>query len=235
MADRLEFEIDVELETGLITGHAGVPGLIEAFRQTGTAAVIDREIKLKTRKRGLSASEMVESLLAIWAAGGERAEDLDQFRQDKALALLLGHELPAAQTARDFLAQFHAEDLPLLQGAIERARRVGAAAELAKANAELVLDMQCRRPVKTATLDVDATVIACDKRAAKRAYDGNRGYQPVLALWAEQDVILADEFRDGKCRPARATGGWSRRRSPHCLAASTRSICAATVRCTSTS
>jgi hypothetical protein len=94
MADRLEFEIDVELETGLITSHAGVPGLIEAFRQTGTAAVIDREIKLKSRKRGLSASEMVESLLAMWAAGGERAEDLDQFRQDKALALLLGHELP---------------------------------------------------------------------------------------------------------------------------------------------
>ena len=30
MADRLEFEIDVELETGLITGHAGVPGLIGA-------------------------------------------------------------------------------------------------------------------------------------------------------------------------------------------------------------
>ena len=37
MADRLNFEIDVELEAGLITGHAGVPGLIEAFRQTGTA------------------------------------------------------------------------------------------------------------------------------------------------------------------------------------------------------
>ena len=66
-----------------------------------------------------------------------------------------------------------------------------------KANAELVLDLQCRHPVKTATLDIDATVIACDKRAAKRAYDGNRGYQPVLALWAEQDVIVVDEFRDG--------------------------------------
>ena len=45
--------------------------------------------------RGLSASEVVGSLLAMWAAGGERAEDLDHFRQDKALALLLGHELPA--------------------------------------------------------------------------------------------------------------------------------------------
>ena len=31
MANRLDFEIDVELETGLITGHAGMPGLIEAF------------------------------------------------------------------------------------------------------------------------------------------------------------------------------------------------------------
>jgi hypothetical protein len=51
--------------------------------------------------------------------------------------------------------------------------------------------------VKTATLDIDATVIACDKRAAKRAHDGNRGYELVLALWAEQDVIVADEFRDG--------------------------------------
>ena len=104
MAARLDFEIDSELETGLITGHAGVPGLIEAFRQTGTATVIDREIQLKSRKRGLSPAEMAESLLALWAAGGERAEDLDQFRQDKALTLLLGHDLPAAQTARDFLA-----------------------------------------------------------------------------------------------------------------------------------
>jgi hypothetical protein len=90
MAARLDFEIDSELETGLITGHAGVPGLIEAFRQTGTAAVIDREIQLKSRKRGLSAAAMAESLLALWAAGGERAEDLDQFRQDKGLAMLLG-------------------------------------------------------------------------------------------------------------------------------------------------
>ena len=84
----------------MITGHAGVAGLIEAFGQTGTATVIDREIQLNSRKRGLGAAEMVESLLALWAAGGERAEDLDQFRQDKALALLLGHDLPWAFSPR---------------------------------------------------------------------------------------------------------------------------------------
>ena len=123
MAGRLDFAIDVELESGLITGHAGVPGLIEAFRQTGTAAVLDREVKIKAGKRGLSASEMAESLLAMWAAGGERAEDLDQFRQDKALTMLLGHELPAAPTGRDFLAQFHAEDLRV--AAARQSQRAG--------------------------------------------------------------------------------------------------------------
>ncbi|MBX3516323.1 MAG: hypothetical protein KF815_05210 [Rhodospirillales bacterium] len=61
---RLDFEINDRLETGLLTAHAGVPGLIEAFRQTGAAAVIDREVQVKQRKRGLGASEMVESLLA---------------------------------------------------------------------------------------------------------------------------------------------------------------------------
>jgi hypothetical protein len=243
MAQPLDFEIDVELETGLIIGHAGIPGLIAAFRQTGTAAVINREVKLKSRKRGLSASETAESLLAMGAAGGARAEDLDQFRQDQALALLVEHELPAAQTARDFLAQFHVADLPLLQDG--KASVPAAAAPLlglAKANAELVLDRQCRRPIKTATLDIDGTVIHCDKRAAKRAYDGHRGYPPVLALWAEHDVIVADEFRDGNSLPprrrgsrsARATYGWSKRRSPRCPQASPRSICAATARSTST-
>src|ERR1700746_1924851 len=69
---------------------------------------------------------MGESLSAMWAGGGERAEDLAQFRQDRAVALRLGHELPAAQTARDFLVQFHAEDLPLLQDEGASRRRAGA-------------------------------------------------------------------------------------------------------------
>ena len=44
------------------------------------------------------------------AAADRPLSDRIQFRQDKALALLLGHELPAAQTARDFLAPAFAPD-----------------------------------------------------------------------------------------------------------------------------
>jgi hypothetical protein len=44
---------------------------------------------------------------------------------------------------------------------------------------------------------VDGTLVESHKDAATVAYDGTRGYQPVVVLWAEQDVILHDQFRDG--------------------------------------
>ena len=81
-------------------------------------------------------------------------------RQDQALALLLGHDLPAAQTARDFLGQFHVEELPLVQeGKASVPAEAAPLLGLATANAELVLDLQCRRPVTIATLDIDDKAI----------------------------------------------------------------------------
>ena len=50
---------------------------------------------------------------------------------------------------------------------------------------------------KIATVDQDATIIESRKREALYTYEGSRGYQPMLAVWAEMDVVLADEFRDG--------------------------------------
>ena len=35
------------------------------------------------------------------------------------------------------------------------------------------------------------------KQEALRRYEGQRGYQPMPAVWAEMNVVLADEFRDG--------------------------------------
>ena len=46
-------------------------------------------------------------------------------------------------------------------------------------------------------MDQDATIIESRKREALYTYEGSRGYQPMLAVWAEMDVVLADEFRDG--------------------------------------
>jgi hypothetical protein len=50
---------------------------------------------------------------------------------------------------------------------------------------------------RLATVDQDATIIESRKQEALRAYQGERGYQPMLAVWAEMNGVLADEFRDG--------------------------------------
>jgi len=77
---RLPFELDQRVETGLITAHGGVPLLVEAFRTSGAAAVLDASVVIKRRQRGLTPSQLVEGLLALWAAGGERCDDLVQRR-----------------------------------------------------------------------------------------------------------------------------------------------------------
>jgi len=110
---RLPFEIDDTIDPTLVTGRAGVPLVIELFRQLGVAQTINAEVAVKQRQRGLPPSELVESLIVLWASGGDRCQDLTMLREDQALATLLGHPLPAATTMRDFLEAFHVAAGPL--------------------------------------------------------------------------------------------------------------------------
>ncbi len=182
---RLPFEIDAVVDPSLVTGRAGVPLAIELFQQLGVAQVIDAQVHIKQRQRGLRPLQLVETLIALWVSGGDRCQDLTVLREDQALARLLGYGLPAATTVRDFLEAFHVEGGPLWQ------------AGPGAANRALVTALQRGSPEATETLDVDATLLESHKQAATVAYDGTRGYQPVVVLWAEQDVILHDEFRAG--------------------------------------
>ena len=67
-----------------------------------------------------------------------------------------------------------------------------------RVNRELVQEVGRRCPdQRIAPVDQDATLIESRNQAALRAYEGERGYQPRLAVWAEMNLVLADEFRDG--------------------------------------
>ncbi|MFI5341745.1 MAG: IS1380 family transposase, partial [Candidatus Methylomirabilales bacterium] len=165
----------------------------------GVAPVIDTHVPVKQRQRGLPPSQLVESLIALWTSGGDRCQDLTTLRADQALATLLGSPLPAATTVRDFLEAFHVENGPLWQAGPHAAIPEESAplAGLGQATRTLVAGVQLGAPTDTATLAVDATLVESHKDAATVAYDGTRGYQPVVVLWAEQDLILHDQFRDG--------------------------------------
>jgi hypothetical protein len=196
---RLPFEIDDAIDPSLVTSRAGVPLVIELFRQLGVAQAIDTHVAVKQRQRGLPPSQLVESLIALWTSGGDRCQDLTTLREDHALAALLGYPLPAATTVRDFLEAFHIEGGPLWEAGPQAAIPLESAAlgGLGTANRTLVAGVQRGAPAGTATLDVDATLVESHKDAATVAYDGTRGYQPVIVLWAEQDLILHEQFRDG--------------------------------------
>src|SRR5208282_5924223 len=107
--------------------------------------------------------------------------------------------------ARQFLYQFHAEQK--ITAAREQRgpeqiafipEEADALSGLGAVNRELVRELGRRCPdQRIATVDQDATIIESHKREALRTYGGERGYQPMLAVWAEMDVVLADEFRDG--------------------------------------
>ncbi len=69
---------------------------------------------------------------------------------------------------------------------------------LARVNRDIVRELARRcAGERIATIDMDATVIESWKREAKAAYEGGSRYQPMGALWAEMNVVVAEEFRDG--------------------------------------
>lgn len=196
---QLPFDIDAQIDPSLVTARAGVPLVIELMRRLGVSEALDRSLPIKQRQRGLRPSQLAETLVALWTAGGDRCQDLQTLRTDAALAALLGYELPAATTMRDFLEAFHAEDLPLWQAGPTAAvpQESGPLQGVGVATRTLLAAVQRHAPQPTATLDVDATILEAHKRPATVAYDGTTGYQPVLVVWAEQDLIVHDEFRDG--------------------------------------
>jgi len=66
-----------------------------------------------------------------------------------------------------------------------------------KVNRDFIASIQKRCPTAEATLDMDATLIATLKEYALFGYKGFKAYQPFNVWWAETQLMLHTEFRDG--------------------------------------
>lgn len=201
----LLFELDPEPLEEAITAYGGMPVFLQAVRSLEVGGKVKCHLRVKQRQRGFDEASYVESFLVLNALGGECLDDFERLREDDGLRQMLGHEVPSPEAARKFLYQFHDEEK------LEQAQRELAAGQvsyipdesgalrgLAQVNQEVVGEIGRRcADQKFATVDVDATIIESWKKEAQRTYQGGKGYQPVLALWAEMDLVLADEFRDG--------------------------------------
>jgi hypothetical protein len=201
----LLFEIAPEPLPEKLTALGGVPLLVQTFRSLGLPARVREHLRIKQRERGYDEATMVESFVVLNAVGGECCDDFERLREDPGLSELIGHEVPSPAVARKFLNQFHEEEK------IEEAKGRRTEDQIAYipeenepleglgwVNRALVQELGRRCPdQRIATVDQDATIIESRKQLALRTYEGERGYQPMLAVWAEMNVVLADEFRDG--------------------------------------
>jgi Transposase DDE domain group 1 len=215
----LPIDIDPEPIEERLTAWGGAALLIQSVRSLDVPGSSKRNIQLKQRQRGYSEAEYVESLIVLHALGGDCVDDLERLREDGGLAELLGYEVPSPEAARKFLNQFH--DEALVSEAQQQALALGQVSSIPGENAALrglaqvngdvigIIGRRCAEQ-KIATVDVDSTIIESWKREAQRTYEGSTGYQPMLALWAEMDLVLTDEFRDGNVPAIHAPLGVTR-------------------------
>jgi len=182
-----------------VTAHAGLPLVVEAARAVRWEEVVGAQLTVAKRERGFSETEKLEALLLLVAGGGDRIEDIRILAEDKGLLRLLDRELPSPDALLDFLGAFDDREVWEQRPKDEKSWVPPESAPLVglfEVNREVVA-RAAQRQTKTATIDHDGTIIEAHKREALVAYEGTRGYQPLVAVWVEEDLIVADEFRDG--------------------------------------
>jgi hypothetical protein len=187
--------------------HAGALSISRASRALGLPQLIGANLSLRKRQRGFSEAQLIESISLLQTVGGECPEDMRLLIGDECLERGLGYELPSVTAVREFLERFHDQGLEKLRPERQVQKSFifpssGPVTALQEVQSGLVrriakLYEKQGQPQKIATVDQDATIIESHKAAAYYHYEEGKGYQPMVAVWAEADLVLADEFRDG--------------------------------------
>jgi hypothetical protein len=163
------------------------------------------------------------SLVLLNLAGGDCIDDLDHLNADKGFGKLLrwcaNHGLArrvrremkrrwrkgktrgvvSPSVARRWLGAFHDESQEKLRvcGKALLPKANEALLGLRRVNSEFVGWVQGASSELMATLDLDATLLETTKQDALFCYQGYRAYQPLNVWWAEQELMIHTEFRDG--------------------------------------
>jgi hypothetical protein len=181
-----------------LTPNAGLVLVAEVDRILDVAATIDSFVgRIKARRQGLSAGELVLSMAECMLAGGDFMADLDHLRADGAGAALRAVPEPPASTTFAALARrFDAVALADL------GHSVGAL--VAKAFAACPEARRAGLVAQHPTIDLDPTdveVYGSKKEGVAYNHTGQRCGRPHPAVWAEAGVVLAAELGSGRDDP----------------------------------
>ena len=153
------------------------------------AQTLDQEIDVKQRERGYCVSESIFGLVFNLILGGDCLDDLDVLRGSPGTPALLGVEkIIAPRTAGDFLRRFQIGDLSDFQRALR----------------QIADKARPHQRSEICTIDLDPSIFEqCSKRkeGSRTAYNGQIGYHPMFAFWAEEGELLATHLLAGNRYP----------------------------------
>jgi Transposase DDE domain group 1 len=174
-----------------LTSHAGVVLLHDFAQRLGVARVLDEELAVKTRERGYPESAAIGGLLYNTILGGTCLSDLEVLRGDPGTQELLGAEkVLAPTTAGELLRKFDMGDVQDLQRVLGRLQE----------------RVRPHPTATTGTIDLDSSLYeqaSRHKEGSTKAYNGEVGYHPLLAFWAEEGELLFSHLRRGSAHTAR--------------------------------
>lgn len=174
-----------------LTSHAGVVLVHELAQQLGVEQLLDAELAVKQRERGYSEGQAISALVYNLLLGGECLSDLEVLRGDPGTQELLAQEaILAPRTARELLQKCDLGDIRDLQ----------------RVNLRLQQRVRAQQSSATCTIDLDSSIYeqaSTGKQGSTKAYNGQIGYHPLLAFWAEEGELLFSHLRRGSAHTSR--------------------------------
>jgi len=219
----LPFKYEAEKKTTGMTALAGLPAYLDLAKVIGLSKSIQKHLKVREGGQGWTDSQMVLSLVLLNLAGGDCVEDIKVVEADDGFCEVLKkaevhglrrkvrrallrrwrkertRAVPSPSAIFRYLANFHDKEQ-------EKYRQSGKAfipvpnthlRGFVGINRDFAEFSSFQNPESTATLDMDATLVATSKAHALFCYKGYKSYQPLNTWWSEQEIILHTEFRDG--------------------------------------
>lgn len=219
---RTVLPIEIGVDDTPTTAYGGLLPYLELWQRLGMPALVDKTVDI-AGEQGWLDRQMVLSLVLLNLAGGHCMTDIERLETDAGLSQLVrGMELAGCDraTRRELARRFRkgrrrtfpaptqiAAFLEACHDEAEEGKRqagrafVPAANEhlqsLQALNTGLVARLQACDRQERATLDGDATLVETTIQTAQHCYQGYRAYQPYNVWWAEQQVMLHSQFRDG--------------------------------------
>src|SRR5262245_11301658 len=174
-----------------LTSHAGTVLLQDFARRLGVERVLDEELQVKVRERGYGEGQAIGGLVYNLVLGGEHLSDLEVLRGERGtLELLEAEAILAPTTAGEFLRKFALGDIQDLQ----------------RGHRRLQERVRLHQRATSCTIDLDSSLYeqaSTQKEGSTEAYNGEVGYHPLLAFWAEEGELLFSHLRRGSAHTAR--------------------------------